>query len=619
VDLDVLLDHLQHDGGGAADLRAAIAALTSPAALLDVGEVLAELPADRVVPIGPGERPLRVWVTGTFTIDRVAPMVRAALAGAGIAAEVRGAGFDRFSFDLLDPQSPAVAFDPDVTLCVLHDDHFLGIDHTFVDPQELREVIAGRVADVRAAVSAYATRLPGTLVLHTVPLTGSEHRALRAHKRKAALGRVWRELNIALLELAEQHAQVQVLDLEMMQIDRGSRLRDERIYRFASLPWTPSVEALYAAEAARLCIATFGRPAKCLVLDLDNTLWGGVIGDDGPTAIQVGRAYPGNGHRDLQRRVKQLQAQGVLIAVASKNEQQVVREVFDRHPEFVLRWPDIVASAVGWEPKDQMLRSIADELNIGVDSLVFADDSPFECDLVRRSLPDVQVVHLAGNPAAFASRLLEPGFFDVPDATEVDRDRTRMYHAARERQAYSAATESPHDYLHGLGLRLSVRRADDYTLPRLVQLTQRTNQFNLVGSSYTAAEAERMSVSDRHRVYGFEVSDRFGTEGIVGGVWVGCGDDAWTIENMVMSCRVFSRGIERAVLQCVADAATQDGAAYLVGKFRPTGRNRPAARFYPDCGFRPVRTLDTTEVYELPLAPERPALQPVWITVTREM
>ncbi|MEO6089065.1 MAG: HAD-IIIC family phosphatase [Umezawaea sp.] len=597
-----------------------LAGLRDVPALLEAGRLLEAVPLDRLVPADRPPRPLRVAITGTFTAAGVAPLLRVALLLSGIAPEIHVSGFDQLAVDLTDPDSALARFDPQVTLCLLHDEWFLPREWDPVDIAGLGDATAARWSVFDQAVAAFTARSGSAVLVHTVPLSAVEQRSVVALDGRAALGRVWRALNSDLLGMVERHPQVHAVDLEALLVQEPVVVRDARLHRFASAAWSSAVEHRYAREAAGFCRALLGLAKKCLVLDLDNTLWGGVLGDDGPTGIQVGDFYPGNCFTDLQRRVVALRKQGVLLALASKNEAALVDEVLADHPDLVVRSGDIAAKAVNWQPKDQNIRHLADQLNLGLDSFVFLDDSAFETELVRTSLPEVTVVHLDGDPADHAARLLDGSFFDVLTTTATDRERTELYRARADRTQFSQTFASAEDYLLGLDIRVIARPATEFTLPRLVQLGKRTNQFNSVGCSHPEPRTREMAASADHLVLVFEVVDRFGREGIVGGVWVSKHADRWLIENMVMSCRVFSRGVEHTVVQHVADLAADAGALRLEADFRATARNKPAAAFFPDAGFVPVPSDEVGENeirYALPLVP-RPQIRPVWTVLDVE-
>jgi FkbH-like protein len=593
-------------------LLAALRAETDQDRLAAAGRLLAGVPADRLAE--PGTlRSLRVAVVGTFTADRVPPLLRAGLLRAGIAPELLVTGFDQLLVQLTDPDSDLARFAPDVTLCLLHDDWFLPAERDPADPDGLDAALGARLDMLRVAVTGFAQRAGGSVVLHTVPLADTEYDCVIAYRAKARLGRAWRHLNIELLRLGESDLPVYTLDFEAAAARGAGPVRDERLYRFAGMAWTAAVESGYAEEATRFCRTAAGLAKKVLVLDLDNTLWGGAVGDDGPAGVELGPLYPGNAYQAAQRAALALRRQGVLLAICSKNEESVVDDLLANHPEQVLRAGDFVARAIDWRPKDGNVRALAGRLNLALDSVVFADDSPFECDLVRRSLPAVTVVPMAGDPAEHAGRLLADGYFNTLDTTATDVSRTETYLAGVRRDEAATAATSIEEYLRGLGTRVAVRPVDEYTLPRVVQLGLRANQFNMVRDAHSEATTRRLAGSSDHLVLGFEVADRFGREGVVGGVWIARHTGHWLVENFVMSCRVMARGVEHAVLHHVLGLASAAGAGRVLAAVRPTERNRPAQEVYPGAGFTRAECREGTVTYELALPAGGAA--PDWITV----
>ncbi|MFG1811839.1 HAD-IIIC family phosphatase [Streptomyces sp. NPDC049040] len=616
ADLLARLRRLRSDGAVPdPELWPAIRELTGVADRAKAGGLLAGLPTRLVTGEDRPLRPLRVGLTGTFTADGLLPLLRTALLAAGIDAEIQLSGYGRLALDLGDPASPLAAFAPDVVLCLLHDEALLPPDPAPTDLAALDRHITAQAEEVGELALGFAARTGATMLLHTVPLSALEYRTLVAQRSRAALGRAWRRANLVLLDLPETSQQVHVLDLETLVANEPVALRDERRYRFARMAWSPGVEDLYATEAAAFCRALAGLTRKVLVLDLDQTLWGGVVGDDGPTGIDLGSHYPGNAYLELQRRALMLRRQGVLLAVCSKNSPEPVAQVFAEHPAMVLRAEDFVAQAVNWSPKDENLRELAHTLNLGLDSMVFLDDSAFECELVRASLPDVAVVRADGDPAEHAARLLGTGLFDVLQLTETDLERTGRYQAEAHRRAGFAEAGSTQAFLGSLGLRVRVREADAYAVPRVHQLLQRTNQFNTTNLRWTESQIGEALASDHRTVLVFDVTDRFGSEDTVGAVLLSAAPQQWTVDNFVMSCRVFSRGIEFAVLQRVAEHAARHGAPRLVADFVPTTRNAPAAAFYQEAGFTPAAGPGHT--YELALEP-MPRLTPAWIDLEGE-
>lgn len=461
------------------------------------GRLLADVPVEKLASPDFPLRPLRVAVTGTFTPGTLEPLLRVALLRIGIAAEIHVSGFDQLVLDLSDPRSALAEFRPDVTLCLLHDGWFLPAEWDPGDLAGLADVLGERAGVLAAALRGYAARNEGAVLLHTVPLSPLEHRGLVSFRGRAELGRIWRELNSQLLELGGRDT-TYTLDLETLLVDHDGPVRDERLYRFASMAWTPTVERRYAHEAATFCRAVLGRTAKVLALDLDNTLWAGVLGDDGLTGIRLGADYPGNCHRDVQRRALALRRQGVLLAVCSKNDPDLVAEAFTQHPDLLLRSDDFVARGGELGTQGREPAPARHHPQPGPRRRRVRRRQPVR---VRPGTPrtaDRTGGGVGRRPGGFPHPTAHRGHFTVLATGATDRERTELYRARAGRERFAATFDSAADYLHELKLRVTVREVDEHSLPRLAQLGLRTNQFTMTERAHTEAQTRARADSPEH-------------------------------------------------------------------------------------------------------------------------
>ncbi len=391
-----------------------------------------------------------------------------------------------------------------------------------------------------------------------------------------------------------------------------------RMRHLAAHVHSPEYLLALAEELSRVARADLGRAAKCLVLDLDNTLWGGVLGDDGVGGLKLGGAYPGSAHRELQRLARDYQAQGVLLAVASKNDEDRAREAIATHPEMVLGPESFVAVHAHWEPKPGSVRKLAGDLNLGVDAMVFVDDSKVERGLMRSELPQVATVELPPDPADYAAHLAARGDFLTLRLTEEDRGRTELY---RARAARAEAAESATDltsYLAALDSELTVEPAGPLNTGRIVQLFGKTNQFNLTGLRYGEEELARRAADGSGAFFGARLTDKFGDNGLIAALALAeRPDGAWAVENYVLSCRVFARGVEDALLALVLRAARAAGAPAVTGRFVPSPKNTRFAGFYAGQGFAPDGEAEPdtgATAWRRPLTDPLPGV-PAWIRV----
>jgi FkbH-like protein len=366
----------------------------------------------------------------------------------------------------------------------------------------------------------------------------------------------------------------------------ADRFEDPRLWYLARVSCGQEAGAFVSQRLGRRLASLLAPRAKCVVLDLDDTLWGGVIGDDGVEGLKLGDEYPGRAFKDFQQRLKALTHQGIVLAIASKNDESTAREAFTRHPEMILRWEDFACHRISWGPKDEAIRQIAAELNLGLDSFIFLDDNPVECAAVARSLPEVQVHCLGRDPLAFRAILDGIASLDRPPLTREDADRTRMYQESRQRREHEQQHQGREEFLTSLQMTAVVAPADAVTLPRVAQLIEKTNQFNLTTRRHAPDVVKTMASDPAARVLTLRLSDVYGDLGLVCvGILRETAAATWTVDTFLMSCRVMGRGVEDAFLAYLGEQAAAAGARQLVGEYRPTAKNGIVKDFYSQHGF----------------------------------
>jgi FkbH-like protein len=545
---------------------------------IDPGKVLSEHPTTPVVSVA---------ITAHGTVAPLLPTLTAEMARHGLLLRPFTTDFDSYIFQLSDPGSALYGSAADLTLCVL-DAHavFDEVPVTW-SPADVAEAFAAKLALTERLVRTFETSGRGTLVLNTLPLPRTFAAQLVDYRSRAVLGAVWREANASLLRLAEQHPAVVVVDLDLL-VAEGIAVEEPRLDVYAKAHLSADLLARYAREIGHLARHVAGRTKKALVLDLDGTVWGGVLGEDGVDGIEVAESYRGEAFRAFQRVAKQLGSQGVLLAVVSKNHQDLVRRALRERQDMTLAEGDFVRVTANWRPKHDNLRELAETLNIGVDSLVFVDDSPQECGLVRAMLPDVAVIHVGGEPALHREALLRDGWFDTRELTAEDRTRVGKYRVEVERKDFLDSFESIHDYLRELKVTVRLADAEERDIPRVSQMTLRTNQFNLTTRRLQQPDVRGLLADPATRVLAIHAADRFGDNGTVGTIFLRREDAVVHIDNFLLSCRVFSRGIEQGALAAVLDHARATGAHEVRGVYRATAKNGVVKDFYPRHGFVPA-------------------------------
>ena len=576
--------------------------------LLRAGQALARLDPDQVLAVHPAQPAVSIAITGNGTLATLIPPLTAELARHSLLLRPYLAGFGSYVSDLADPGSPLYASRSQLVLCVLDPSVVTGKLPAPWSLSDLEGVMADEL-DVLAGLAARFSSLSGgTLVFNTVPLVRDLTAQLVDHRSRARLGRLWRNLNSGLLDLAGNHPGVVVIDLDPLIAD-GTAAFEPRLNIYARVGLAPALLVRYAREVSHLARYLTGQQKKVLVVDLDNTLWGGALGEDGADGIEVADTRRGHAFQSFQRVVKQLGAQGVLLAVASKNDPELVATVLTEHPRMMLRDTDFTRVMTGWQPKPESLRELAQTLNLGTASFVFVDDSAFECGAVRHELPDVAVVRLDEEPALHASKLLRDGWFDAIELTAEDRDRAVKYRAELDRRSFLDRFDSLEDYLRNLAIEVRLAAPDKAEIPRVSQLTLRTNQFNLTTRRMQPREVTAALNDPAGLVLAIHAADRFGDNGLVGAVFAHQDPTLLHIDNFLLSCRVFSRGIEQACLSVLLEHARRTGAEAVLGSYRPTAKNGLVRDFYRRSGFEQVtadedRATFRHDLEKIPAVPE---------------
>jgi FkbH-like protein len=553
----------------------------------------------------------RLVILASSTVDHLPPAIRIAALRRGLLLECRTGGYGMFRQELLDPFSTTVV-DSDFVLIAIDADSIL----PRTDPANgdaAREAVAAAIAELTELWRAAKQRSGGIVIQQLVmdrqpPLFGN----LDATKAGAPSALV-RELNAA-IRAAASAERILVLDLEALVMRFGvRRLFDPTRWHQAKQEIAPQHASLYGDHLARIFMAARGRSRKCLVLDLDNTLWGGVIGDDGLEGIRIGQGSPeGEAFAAFQCYAKQLAERGVVLAASSKNDPAIALEVFERHPEMVLKRDDIAVFEANWGDKPAALLRIARKLEFGLDALVFFDDNPAERAIVRRTLPEVAVLEVPAAPECFIECLADSGWFEAVAFTGEDALRSRHYVAdRRRREALEKATDLE-GFLDSLGIELEICRLDSINLPRATQLVNKTNQFNLTTRRTNEEEMASLAVDPAAVVLTGRARDKFGDNGLI---TVAAGrllDDpagrVLDIDIWVMSCRVLGRRIELAMRDALAEVARKSGATLMRGRYIPTARNGLVKEHYAGLGFQQTaEQAEGTTEWQLDLRADVPA------------
>ncbi len=463
-------------------------------------------------------------------------------------------------------------------------------------------------------IDQFRSRSTASLIIQSFEQPLIESSGILDSRRAVGQAEIIRLLNRKLNLAALAREGVYVLDYDALVARHGRKnWIDEKKWLTSRSPISADCLVHIAREYLRFLIPLAGRQCKVLVVDLDNTLWGGIVGEDGTKGLQIGLEYPGACFLAFQRAILELHGRGVLLAICSKNNEADALDALANHPQMLLRLEHFASIRINWTDKAQNIREIAAELNVGVDSIAFADDSLAERQRVKLELPEVTVINLPSDPAGYASALRSSPVFERLSVTSEDRERGKYYAEQRERSQLASTATSLEDFYRSLQMRAEFVAVTPATLPRISQLTQKTNQLNTTTRRYSEAEIQSLADDPAWNLFGVRIVDKFGDNGIVGVVISRTAGEILEIDTFLLSCRVIGRTVETAMLARVHDTARASGCTRIRGWFFPTKKNDPAKNIFGNHGFTATEQTESGTLWELDVN-AKSISKPAWIT-----
>lgn len=531
---------------------------------------------------------VKIAVLGSYSIQHFAGVLAVFLQAEGIDADIYEGEYDGINMDVLDENSGLYRFAPAIVILMTHAFDIRSFPALLASEEEIQEALCRQMAYYRNLWDCIG-RISGCQIMQTnfvVPV----HRALGNMEAGYSFSQS-NYVRLLNLELAKERPKyVTIVDMDYLASAVGKR----KWFDYSSYFLTKAgFHVDFLGEAASLftreILALRGKTRKCLVLDLDNTLWGGVVGDDGYDRIQVDpHNAVGESYRYFQQYVKNLRDRGVILAVCSKNDEEVAKQPFEKNPDMILKLSDFACFMANWSDKAGNLRAIAKELNIGTDSLVFVDDNPAERDIVRRYVPEALVIDLPEDPADYANALEEASPFEWMELTKEDLARADSYSADRERAKLSESFVNYEEYLQSLQMEGTAGMVGDAQAERFVQLINKSNQFNLRTRRYTDAQMKELRNDNNVSLIYVDLKDRFTGYGLISCIILKkVGEDCF-IDTWLMSCRVLKRGVEGFAFRKVIEEARKTGCKRIIGEYIPSKKNGMVKDFYVGLGFLPL-------------------------------
>jgi len=535
---------------------------------------------------------LRIAFLASSTIKGFEETMRVKCYQKGIDCITYVGNYNQYNQEILNQDSGLYQFKPDITFLVLDTRHILG-EHFFswysVPRSDRKELTDIKHKEIQNICRTFQENFDSKLVVTSLQIPNYSPYGI-SEGGDYGLKDVIYKINHKLLNEFQEHSSQKIFIYDFNEF--VSKFGENNVFnykQFFSGDIKISIEYIpkFVNELMGYVYAISGITKKCIVLDLDNTLWGGVIGEDGFDNIKLGDNPVGRSFAEFQRRLLALNKRGIILAINSKNNFDDAIEVIQKHPNMILKEENFACVKINWDDKVVNLQKIAEELNIGLDSMVFFDDDPINQEYVRESLPGILVVDLPKDSSQYPQIITEMREFDVLNITEEDTKRSDMYLGQKKRKELENEVGDFNEFLKQMNIEVEVKKADSFSIPRISQLTLKTNQFNLTTRRYQQEEVSKFSSSEDKIVECVKVSDKFGDNGITGTYIIEKRDnDEWIIDTFLLSCRIMGRGVEEVMMNKIIEKAKSSGIKKIKGEFIPTAKNKPAENFYEKLGFK---------------------------------
>jgi len=549
---------------------------------------------------------IKTAVLSSFNFDQLKEILTVETFKYGMSNDIYLSGYNQYRQEILNNESPFYSFKPDITILAVAIDElidnfseiFLNISKNDLDRrlQEIIDLFSNLIKSIRSQIQS-------KIIINNFNYPFLLKPEIYDFQNINGQTEWIKRLNSALVNLVAQFEDVYIFDINHYTSYFGAKSSyDTRMWFVAKIPYKIDFISFIAKKYSQYIKSTFEK-RKCLVLDLDNTIWGGIVGEDGLKGIQLGNDFPGNVYCEIQKKIKNFSKQGIILTINSKNNLSDVMEVFENHPHMILQWNDFAAARINWNSKHQNMLELANELNIGIDSMVFIDDSQFEIQMVNNIYPEIDFIQFCNNPIDNLEMLQELDSFITLSLTEEDLNKKDQYNAQVNRIKFKNRVLDIEDYYHGLNMKIKINECDSFNIPRVSQLTQKTNQFNLTTQRYSEIDIEKFCNSKSSRVYTLSVEDRFGDNGLTGVMIINLEKQKWEIDTFLLSCRIIGRTIETGFLSFILDQARANSVKEIIGQYFPNDKNSQVKELFKDHGFslkNNLWILKTHQIIEFP-------------------
>ena len=536
------------------------------------------------------DKKLKVAILSSFTLNGLDETFHVKCSEIGIRYQSYIAGYNQYNQEILNPKSNFYNFSPDVTFLILDIRSLLGDYFYFpysISSAERKLLVKEKINELENLILQFKNNSSSTLVITNFNIPSYSPNGIIETKSEFGFHEMIHEINESLRNIVKNQNSIYVYDFNQFVSKYGEKnIFDYRQFHLGSIQIAFNYIPYFAYELMSYVKTMLGVSRKCIVLDLDNTLWGGIVGEDGFDGIELDQTSNGKAFVEFQKQLLSLWQQGIILAINSKNNFDDAMKVIREHPDMILREKHFASIQINWDDKAQNIKQIAEEINIGLNSIVFFDDDKLNQERIKQEFPEVLTVDMPNDPSQYSSILTNLNDFNVLQRTEEDTKRGVMYTQQRQRKQFENTVSNLDQFLKQMDIKVKIKQSNGFLIPRISQLTLKTNQFNLTTRRYQEEEIRKFSKDENFEVGCAQVLDKFGDNGITGAYIVKKNETNWILDTFLLSCRVMGRGVEDAMLSHILKDAKNNGIEEFKAEFIPTLKNKPAENFLSDFGFR---------------------------------
>jgi len=536
------------------------------------------------------DKKLKVAILPSFTLNGLDEIFHVKCSEIGIRYQSYVAGYNQYNQEILNPKSDFYNFSPDITFLILDIRNLLGDYFYFpysISSAERKSLVKEKINELENLILQFKNNSSSKLVITNFNVPSYSPNGIIETKSEFGFHEMIHELNKSLKNIAKNQNSIYVYDFNQFVSNHGEKnIFDYKQFHIGDIQIAFNYIPYFAHELMGYVKPMFGINRKCIVLDLDNTLWGGIVGEDGFDGIELGQTSNGKAFVEFQKQLLSLWQQGIILAINSKNNFDDAMKVIRDHPDMILREKHFASIQINWDDKAQNLKQIAAEINIGLNSIVYFDDDKINQERIKQEFPEVLTMEIPNDPSQYSSMLTDLNDFNVLQKTEEDTKRGEMYAQQRQRKQFENTVSNLDQFLKQLDIKVKIKKSSEFLTPRISQLTLKTNQFNLTTRRYQEEEIRKFSKDENFVVGCVQVLDKFGDNGITGVYIVKKNETSWILDTFLLSCRIIGRGVEDVMLSHILKDAKNNGVKEFKAEFISTTKNKPAENFLSEFGFK---------------------------------